>query len=66
MTRRETDRIFECRGCRCETCRWKGAAGISVGGTRDGAKIPPRLEHPRTDSKLGGDGDVTWKRKSLM
>lgn len=25
MTRRETDRIFECRGCRCETCRWRAA-----------------------------------------
>lgn len=35
-----------CYGCRCETCRWKGAAGISVGGTRDGAKIPARLERP--------------------
>ena len=47
-----------CYGCRCETCRWKGPAGISVGGTRDGAKIPPRLEHPRTDSERGGDGDA--------
>ena len=28
MTRRETDRIFECRGCRCETCRWKGAGSL--------------------------------------
>ena len=25
MTRRETDRTFECRGCRCETCRWRAA-----------------------------------------
>ena len=27
---------------------------------------PPRLEHPRTDSEFKRDGDVTWKRKSLM